>query len=179
MKVECQGTKKFEKEQIYFLFPLISALCLNNFLFQKFCEVRVHGRQFTPPPIDHNRPHEGPAPLTRDAFLTPQNLFAANMATNGAPDSWDDDVETANISNKLSDLNVQAPSFVPNVNASVFVPSWLPPAAADEPAEAKEKSPVVEQVEETQPSLTPSPTESQNKMQVNLIRFQHMDEILK
>ena len=44
------------------------------------------------------------------------------MATNGAPDNWDD--EDMDVSNKLSALNVNAKSFVPNPNAAVFVPSW-------------------------------------------------------
>jgi hypothetical protein len=50
------------------------------------------------------------------------------MATNGAPEQWDQD-ETAL---KMAALNVGAPSFVPNANAAAFVPSWLnsEPAAA-------------------------------------------------
>ena len=53
------------------------------------------------------------------------------MATNGAPDRWDEGEEE--ISNRLSkQLNVDAPMFVPNVNAAVFVPSFMqqpqPPA---------------------------------------------------
>ena len=87
------------------------------------------------------------------------------MATNGAPDSWDDDVANT-LTNKLADLNVEAPSFVPNVNANVFVPSWLPPSEAAA-APAKAPSPVVEQVvEQNEPSQSPSPTETQNQMQV-------------
>ena len=46
------------------------------------------------------------------------------MATNGAPDNWDD--EDMDVSNKLSALNVNAATFVPNPNAAVFVPSWGP-----------------------------------------------------
>ena len=40
------------------------------------------------------------------------------MASNGAPESWDD----MDVSDKMNNLNVNAPSFVPNVNAAVFVP---------------------------------------------------------
>eukprot|EP00090_Calanus_glacialis_P014151 TRINITY_DN2283_c0_g1_i1.p1 TRINITY_DN2283_c0_g1~~TRINITY_DN2283_c0_g1_i1.p1 ORF type:complete len:575 (-),score=193.23 TRINITY_DN2283_c0_g1_i1:509-2233(-) len=88
------------------------------------------------------------------------------MATNGAPDSWDDDVANT-LTNKLADLNVEAPSFVPNVNANVFVPSWLPPSESAA-APAKSPSPVVEQVvEQNEPSQSPSPTETQNQMQVD------------
>ena len=46
------------------------------------------------------------------------------MATNGAPDSWDDEGDQQ-LSNQLTNLNVNAPAFVPNVNAPVFVPSFL------------------------------------------------------
>ena len=81
------------------------------------------------------------------------------MATNGAPDSWDDDVETNNVTNKFTDLNVEAPSFVPNVNASVFVPSWLPAAKVEDP------TPVPAVASQTTPS-PPTPTEDQSKMQV-------------
>jgi len=49
------------------------------------------------------------------------------MATNGAPDNWDDGMD---VSNKMEALNVNAASFVPNVNAPSFVPSWGPPAPA-------------------------------------------------
>ena len=44
------------------------------------------------------------------------------MATNGAPENWED--EEMDVSNKLTALNVNASSFVPNVNAAAFVPSW-------------------------------------------------------
>ena len=47
---------------------------------------------------------------------------------NGAPDSWEDG---ADINDKLAQLNVDAPSFVPNVNAAVFVPSFLPAAPVE------------------------------------------------
>ena len=50
------------------------------------------------------------------------------MATNGAPDNWED--ADMDVSNKLSALNVNAATFVPNPNAAVFVPSWGPEAAA-------------------------------------------------
>lgn len=54
------------------------------------------------------------------------------MATNGAPDSWDqDDQMTA----KMNQLNVGAATFVPNANAAAFVPSWLPAPAAASPGE--------------------------------------------
>ena len=53
------------------------------------------------------------------------------MATNGAPDNWDDGMD---VSNKMEALNVNAPSFVPNVNAPSFVPSWGgPPPASSSP----------------------------------------------
>lgn len=53
------------------------------------------------------------------------------MSTNGAPESWED-ADDQSLANKLNQLNVDAPSFVPNVNAAVFVPSFCvpPPAAA-------------------------------------------------
>ena len=55
------------------------------------------------------------------------------MATNGAaPDCWDD--SESDLSNKLTNLNVAAPAFVPNVNAAAFVPSWGAPAAEPAPA---------------------------------------------
>jgi len=44
------------------------------------------------------------------------------MSTNGAPESWD---EGGEVVNKMATLNVDAPSFVPNVNATVFVPSYM------------------------------------------------------
>lgn len=53
------------------------------------------------------------------------------MATNGAPDNWED--EDMDVSNKLSALNVNAATFVPNPNAAVFVPSWGPEAAPPKP----------------------------------------------
>lgn len=34
------------------------------------------------------------------------------------------------LSGKLGALNVNAPTFVPNINAAAFVPTWLEPAAA-------------------------------------------------
>ena len=59
------------------------------------------------------------------------------MAQNGAPESWDQEDDVAN---KMGQLNVSAPSFVPNVNAPAFTPSWLPadpaPAAPEKPAAA-------------------------------------------
>ena len=51
------------------------------------------------------------------------------MATNGAPDSW----EQEDVSAKMAALNVAAPAFVPNVNACAFVPSWLPADPAPSP----------------------------------------------
>jgi len=69
------------------------------------------------------------------------------MATNGAPDSWDDGED---MNDKMAALNVDAPSFVPNVNAAVFVPSFLPAAAAFAPAPTA--APV--------PSSAPEPTKS-------------------
>lgn len=67
------------------------------------------------------------------------------MATNGAPEAWDQDDE---VNQKMAALNVEAPSFVPNINAPTFTPSWLPPSelkAAGPPAAA--------------PATTPSPKE--------------------
>jgi len=52
------------------------------------------------------------------------------------PDHWDDPDQSAagnDLGSKMSKLNVNAASFVPNVNAPAFVPSFLqqpPPAAA-------------------------------------------------
>ena len=84
------------------------------------------------------------------------------MATNGAPDRWDDDMDTSNVTKKFSDLNVEAPSFVPNVNAAVFVPSWgAQPAAAPPPC------PVVE--EQSKPSQPCPPADTQTKMQVKYL----------
>ena len=57
------------------------------------------------------------------------------MATNGAPDNWED--EEMDVSNKLTALNVNAASFVPNVNAAVFVPSWGPSEEKEETADSK------------------------------------------
>jgi len=74
------------------------------------------------------------------------------MATNGAPDSW----EQEDVSAKMAQLNVAAPAFVPNVNATAFVPSWLPaepvpspaaPPSAPEPQKAKEEAPTPMQTE--------------------------------
>ena len=85
------------------------------------------------------------------------------MATNGAPDSWDDDVETSTITTKFSDLNVEAPSFVPNVNAAVFVPSWEAQSAPP-PVQVNAPSQVVES---NQPSQATS-SATNDKMQVGL-----------
>jgi len=57
------------------------------------------------------------------------------MAANGAPDSWED---CEDVSNKLTNLNVNAPAFVPNVNAAVFVPSFM---GKDVDHEEKAKTP--------------------------------------
>jgi peptide chain release factor subunit 3 len=61
------------------------------------------------------------------------------MATNGAPESWDQEDE---VSNKMGQLNVGAPAFVPNVNAPTFTPSWLPAESAPAQPEAPAASPV-------------------------------------
>jgi len=84
------------------------------------------------------------------------------MSTNGAPDRWDADGEE--VVSKVATLNIDAPSFVPNVNASVFVPSYMkteqpPPApptvletsASNLPAEPPVQSPPP-QVESMSPS---------------------------
>jgi len=84
------------------------------------------------------------------------------MATNGAPDSWDDDVETSTITTKFSDLNVEAPSFVPNVNAAVFVPSWEAQSAPP-PVQVNAPSQVVES---NQPSQATS-SAINDKMQID------------
>jgi len=68
------------------------------------------------------------------------------MATNGAPENWDD--EEMDVSGKMNALNVNAPSFVPNVNAPAFVPgNWggspdseTPPAPAPAAAAAETKA---------------------------------------
>jgi len=52
------------------------------------------------------------------------------MSSEGAPESWDQDV-----SNNLQKLNVNASAFVPNVNATEFVPSWGPPSVPKQSAE--------------------------------------------
>jgi len=65
------------------------------------------------------------------------------MATNGAPDNWDDGMD---VSNKMEALNVNAPSFVPNVNAPSFVPSWgAPPPVVSTPETAPEDKMQVDQ----------------------------------
>jgi len=84
------------------------------------------------------------------------------MSTNGAPDRWD--AEGEEVVSKVATLNIDAPSFVPNVNASVFVPSFMkteqpPPApptvletsASNLPAEPPVQSPPP-QVESMSPS---------------------------
>lgn len=38
------------------------------------------------------------------------------------------DNDTFSLANKLGSLNVNAPTFVPNINAAAFVPSFLRPA---------------------------------------------------
>jgi len=86
------------------------------------------------------------------------------MATNGAPDSWDqDDQMTA----KMNQLNVGAATFVPNANAAAFVPSWLPAPAAASPAPAPvitapptsapapKDEPVAMEVEQPKPAKAP------------------------
>ena len=94
------------------------------------------------------------------------------MATNGAPDSWEDNSDE--ISTKMTALNVDAPSFVPNVNAAVFVPSFLaaapppaaavlPAAAAPPPAAAASPSHTAAPVQEAAP---PAPAEP-NQMSVS------------
>ena len=75
---------------------------------------------------------------------------APEMATNGAPDNWDDGMD---VSNKMEALNVNAPSFVPNVNAPSFVPSWgAPPPAVSTPETAPEV-----QMQVDQGSAAPAP----------------------
>jgi len=87
------------------------------------------------------------------------------MSTNGAPDSWDGE----DVAQKLANLNVGAPSFVPNVNAPAFVmPSFgaPPPTASAPPPVVSAPAPVAE-VEQSAPSSPaksmtiddPSPTE--------------------
>ncbi|XP_048760954.1 eukaryotic peptide chain release factor GTP-binding subunit ERF3A-like isoform X2 [Ostrea edulis] len=84
------------------------------------------------------------------------------MTENGeslAPDSWDQDdaQETSDVASQLSNLNVNAPAFVPgqNVYAAEFVPSFqksvpaaVPPAEetpnSDEPPPQEEKSQTAE-----------------------------------
>jgi len=61
------------------------------------------------------------------------------MATNGAPESWDQEDE---VSTKMGQLNVGAPAFVPNVNAPTFTPSWLPAESTPAQPEAPAASPV-------------------------------------
>lgn len=80
------------------------------------------------------------------------------MATNGAPEHWDQEDEAAN---KLGQLNIGAPEFVPNVNAVEFVPSWLPPqetvpapAVIQPPVPVQMPEPVQMQVDDTPPNAT-------------------------
>lgn len=59
------------------------------------------------------------------------------MATNGAPDSWEDEGDQQQLASQFNALNVNAPAFVPNINAAVFVPSFMvktEPAPPPEPA---------------------------------------------
>jgi len=67
------------------------------------------------------------------------------MAANGAPDSWEDNTDAA-LQDKMTLLNVNAPSFVPNVNAAVFVPSFLAKDKSDDgaPAADSEETPSAE-----------------------------------
>lgn len=57
-----------------------------------------------------------------------------------APDSWEleDDTEAtataAGLPSAFAALNVNAKPFVPNINAPVFVPSFLQGSAAETPA---------------------------------------------
>ena len=86
------------------------------------------------------------------------------MSTNGAPDSWDGE----DVAQKLANLNVGAPSFVPNVNAPAFVmPSFgaPPPTASAPPPVVSAPAPVAE-VEQSAPS---SPAKS---MTVRKVYFQ-------
>jgi len=80
------------------------------------------------------------------------------MATNGAPEHWDQEDEAAH---KLGQLNIGAPEFVPNVNAVEFVPSWLPPqetvpapAVIQPPVPVQMPEPVQMQVDDTPPNAT-------------------------
>jgi len=79
------------------------------------------------------------------------------MATNGAPDSWDQEPEEREMMTKMGTLNVGAPAFVPNVNAAAFVPSWQ--AAPAEPVGAP---PVI-----LPPPTKPTPEATPVKMQVD------------
>jgi len=74
------------------------------------------------------------------------------MATNGAPEQWDQEEETTH---KMGQLNVGAPAFVPNVNAAAFVPSWQ---SAD---------PVTAPAVILPPPTLPSPEPAPVKMQVD------------
>jgi peptide chain release factor subunit 3 len=123
----------------------------------------VHGRQVSSVP-EQRKSFQGQTPATAGKYLNLlTTTYTVKMATNGAPDSWDDDMETNNVSNKLKDLNVEAPSFVPNVNASVFVPSWLPATPVDEATPAA--APAEEKVVHKPSPVTPS--EEQTNMQVD------------
>jgi len=76
------------------------------------------------------------------------------MAANGAPDSWED--ESNVMADKLASLNVDAPSFVPNVNASVFVMPGLSPCY-DSSKEASPGSPSLPQSQNSPSEPSPPP----------------------
>jgi len=88
------------------------------------------------------------------------------MSTNGAPDSWEDN-DGSELSKPMSELNVNAPSFTPNVNAAEFVPSWLTPATGgqEEPQPMPTKQ-VIKDEEPTPVFQPPEPAQEQ-KMQVD------------
>ena len=76
------------------------------------------------------------------------------MATNGAPNNWDETEEISDeVAAKLTlnpELNVNAASFVPNVNAAPFVPSWGP-GEGKEPAESNQDNGEMVVDEDTSP----------------------------
>ena len=88
------------------------------------------------------------------------------MSTNGAPDSWEDNDDS--LAKPMGSLNINAPTFVPNVMAAEFVPSWgvqpSPQAAAPAPA-AVAAAPVKVEAEPTPVFQPPEPQEEQ-EMQV-------------
>jgi len=89
------------------------------------------------------------------------------MATNGAPDSWEDN-DGSELAKPMSELNVGAAPFVPNPNAAVFVPSWGAPPSA--PSEQDAAPPPCQQNDESDPTpvIQPPPPQPQTESQMQV-----------